>query len=191
MPRYWAWRGLVPAEIREMHDVLDHASASGRASVEHGRSPLARLIAAVIGFPEASSDTPVIVRFASANGEKSWTRTFGSKSFTSRQIAGLGHQQFLLCERFGPLTFAMALVVQSARMALVLRRWSCFGIALPLWLGPRIFAYEAVESGKFRFHVEINHWLTGLIIRYRGWLERDRQSGLAVVADDAVTQEPG
>jgi hypothetical protein len=181
-----AWHQL-PIEIRAMHNVGDHASASGRASVERGRGLLARLAAGVIGFPEPSSDTPVSVRFAAENGVETWTRTFGSKSFASRQFAGLGMQQCLLCERFGPLTFAMALVVQNTRLALVLRGWSCFGITLPMWLGPRAFAYEAVEAGKFRFHVEIGHWLTGLIIRYRGWLEPDRPSGLATAADDTVT----
>jgi hypothetical protein len=31
-------------------------------------------------------------------------------------------------------------------------------------------SYEFVEQGRFRFHVEIGHKLTGLIVRYRGWL---------------------
>jgi hypothetical protein len=181
----------LPAEIRAMHDVLGHASASGRGSVERGRGRLARLLAAVIGFPEPSPDTPVSVRFAVENGEETWTRSFGGKSFSSRQFAGRANQQFLLCERFGPLTFAMALVVQNTRLAYVPRRWNCFGISLPMWLSPQVFAYETVESGKFRFYVEIRHWLTGLIIRYRGWLAPDRQSGLAVSADHAVTHAPG
>jgi len=185
-----AWDRL-PAEIRAMHDVRDHASASGRASVERGRGLLARLIAAVIGFPEPAPDTPVNVRFTAANGQETWTRTFGGKSFTSRQLLGQGKQQFLLCERFGPLTFAMALVLQDARLVLMPRRWCCLGLALPMWLGPRVFAYEAVESGKFRFHVEISNRLTGLIIRYRGWLQPNRQSGLAVAAGAAVTPVPG
>ena len=181
----------LPIETRAMHDVVDHASASGRASVERGRGLLARLVAVVIGFPEPSPDTPVNVRFVAMNGQETWTRTFGSKSFSTRQFPGRIKQQFLLCERFGPLTFAMALVVQNARLALVPRQWSFLGVPLPMWLSPSVLAYEAVELGSFHFHVEISHWLTGLIIRYRGWLEPDRQSGLAVAADAAVTHVPG
>jgi len=41
---------------------------------------------------------------------------------------------------------------------------------LPLALAPRSTAYEFAEDGRFRFHVEVSHPLTGLIARYRGWL---------------------
>jgi Domain of unknown function (DUF4166)/Saccharopine dehydrogenase NADP binding domain len=169
-----AWQRL-PAEIRAIHDGFDHAS--GRATVERGRSLLARLIVTLLGLPEASGDTPVSVRFAPVNGAETWTRTFGRKRFTTHQFAGTGKSEYLLCERVGLLTFAMALVAQNDRLTLVLRRWRCLGIALPGWLLPRAVAYEAVECGKFHFHVEIGHRLVGLIVRYRGWLEPDQTGG--------------
>jgi hypothetical protein len=78
----------------------------------------------------------------------------------------------LLCERFGALTFAMALVAAGERLSLVLRRWSIFGLPLPMWLCPRSESYESAEQGRFNFHVMISHPLTGLIIRYDGWLVR-------------------
>jgi hypothetical protein len=52
----------------------------------------------------------------------------------------------------------------------MLRKWRAFGMPLPKFLGPCSTAYEAVEDGRFRFHVEIGHPWTGLIVRYRGWL---------------------
>ncbi len=64
----------------------------------------------------------------------------------------------------------MALVIEGAKLRLVVRRWRAFGIALPLWLAPRSEAYETEENGAFRFFVEISHPLTGLIVRYRGLL---------------------
>jgi hypothetical protein len=42
-----------------------------------------------------------------------------------------------------------------------------------MWLCPTSTAYEHVEDGRFAFHVEIGHPLTGLIVRYRGWLTPD------------------
>jgi hypothetical protein len=66
----------------------------------------------------------------------------------------------------------MALVLEGGRLTLQMRRWSAFGLPLPLWLCPRSNAYESVEDGKFHFHVEIGHPLTGLIVRYQGWLAR-------------------
>jgi hypothetical protein len=47
-------------------------------------------------------------------------------------------------------------------------------LPLPLWLCPRSQSYESAEDGRFNFHVRISHPLTGLIIRYDGWLVRDR-----------------
>jgi len=41
---------------------------------------------------------------------------------------------------------------------------------LPLWLAPGGTAFEFAVEGRFHFDVEIRHWLTGLIVRYHGWL---------------------
>jgi len=162
-----AWKNL-PAEIRAMHEGA--AMAQGRASVERGDGLLSRLVARLIGFPAAGADVAVKVRFdIDADGE-TWTRTFGTHGFSSRQFAGRGRSERLLCEGFGPLTFAMALVAGENRLSLVLRRWSLLGLPLPMWLCPRSNAYETVEDGRFRFQVEISHPLAGLIVRYRGWL---------------------
>lgn len=160
----------VPAEIRAMHDVRSTASAEGRASVERGRSPLARLAAWVMGFPDAAADTPVSVKFEVVDGVETWTRTFGNQTFSSQQFAGRGRSDRLVSERFGPLEFAFALVAADGKLELVLRRWSAFGVPLPLWLAPRSKSYEASEGGRFRFHVEISHPVVGLIVRYKGWL---------------------
>jgi Domain of unknown function (DUF4166)/Saccharopine dehydrogenase NADP binding domain len=166
-----AWETL-PAVIRQMHDGA--ASAQGRASVERGGGALARLAAFIIGFPRAAADTTVRVAFETAGATESWTRRFGDDCFSSRQFAGSGRAAGLLCERFGPLTFAMALVPVNQRLTLVLRRWSAFGIPLPMSLCPRSNSYEVSDGGRFGFHVEISHPLTGFIVRYKGWLEPDR-----------------
>lgn len=169
-----AWQNLPP-EIRAMHD---HATAAqGRASVERGYTILSRLAAWLVGFPQASVDIPVRVDFETDEGGEIWTRTFGEHRFSSRQFEGRGRSERLLCERFGPLSFAMALVAGDGRLSLALRRWSLFGLPLPMFLCPRSTSYEAVEDGRFRFHVEISHPLTGMIVRYRGWLEPTGSQG--------------
>jgi hypothetical protein len=165
-----AYEELPPA-IRILHDIDGSLRAAGRASIERGRSPLARLGAMIIGFPPAGDDVPVEVRFLVAKGRETWRRTFAGKSFESLQEEGTGRSARLLIERFGPLGFAMAVVVTKDGLELVLRRWTVFGLPLPLWLAPRMKAFEREEDGRFRFHVEIGHPLTGPIVRYRGWLE--------------------
>jgi hypothetical protein len=166
-----AWDDL-PEAIRAMHDVGDAAEARGQATVERGTNPLANLVANLFGFPKAAADIPVSVSFAQDGKAERWTRTFAGKPFASRQYAGTGRNDRLLVERFGPLAFAMALVLEDGRLRLVLRRWTAFGIPMPMWLCARSDSFETATDGRFNFHVDISHPLIGRIVRYRGWLER-------------------
>jgi hypothetical protein len=164
------WEDL-PAPIRDLHDSRITASANGRASVERGRGVLAGLVAAVVGFPKTAADIAVSVRFDSADGVETWTRRFGETHFASRQFAG--GQFGRMCEAFGPITFAMDLVLAQERLTLVMRGWRLLGLPMPMWFCPRSNSYEWVDDGRFRFHVDISHPLTGPIVRYRGWLVPD------------------
>lgn len=167
-----AWNELSPA-IRNMHDGSGTEEVAGRASVTRGGNPLARLAGWIMGFPQESADVPVTVRFERLDGQETWIRTFGKQRFASRQSAGRGRSRHLLVERFGPLRFAMALIPEDGKLRLVLRRWSLLRLPLPLWLAPRSNAFEASEDGQFRFHVEIRHPLTGLIVKYSGGLTEE------------------
>lgn len=163
-----AWTRL-PDAVRVLHDGA--VSAEGRARVDRGDSPLAKLAGAMMSFPPASEDVPLRVTFEQTPRGEVWRRTFGAHSFRSLQYEGERKSARLIVERFGVLEFAMALVIEGDRLRLVTRRWSAFGVPLPLWLAPRSEAYEAEENGSFRFFVEISHPLTGLIIRYSGLLK--------------------
>jgi Domain of unknown function (DUF4166) len=164
-----AWNSLPPP-LQAMHDVGAELTAVGVAEVERGHGWLARLVALSVGFPRAGKGVPVTVSFKAVDGREHWHRTFADRSFASIQEPGSGRFERLMCERFGPLKIGMALVCEADRMRLVVRRWSVFGIPLPLSLAPHGDAYERAEQGRFHFHVEIGHPHTGLIVRYRGWL---------------------
>jgi hypothetical protein len=163
------WQTL-PAAIRDLHDLQNSKSVEGRAQVERGKGIIAEAIAALFGFPQAGTDVPVRVDFALKNGREIWQRTFAGKSFLSIQFEGRGHYENLICERFGPLTFGLAVVLEDKKLHLVARRWDILGLPLPLFLAPRSYAYEAEKAGKFHFHVEISLPLVGFIVRYQGWL---------------------
>ncbi len=163
-----AWNAL-PEQIRAMHE--GELVARGEATVERGTNPLARLIGAIIGFPRAGTRVPLRVRFTAEGDEEVWTRTFAGKSFSSRQFEGRGRHAHLLCERFGPLNFPMALELVDGELDLVLRGWTAFGIPMPAFLGPRVTAFENVDdAGRFHFHSDISLPLIGRIVHYRGWL---------------------
>jgi hypothetical protein len=165
-----AWPAL-PEPLRVMHSLKDTFTARGTASVERGTGVLARAVATITRFPQAGENIPVTVNFRLHEGKETWQRIFAGKSFSSVQSEGKGRSEGLLSERFGPFTFGLALVCEDQKLRLVVRRWDFLGLPLPLWLAPRGDAYESVEDGRFHFHVEIAHPLTGLIVRYRGWLE--------------------
>jgi hypothetical protein len=165
-----AWEDL-PAPVREMHNGV--AVATGVASVERGRHPLAWLAARMMSFPPPRSEMPVRVQFTSDGGAEHWLRSFGEHTFSSRQYEGTGKSERLLVERFGALEFSLALVLEDDRLRLVIRRWRAFGLALPLWLAPRSTAYETAENGVFQFFVELSHPVCGLIVCYKGWLKAE------------------
>ena len=58
-----AWTAL-PEPVRAMHELTGTLIASGRATVERGAGLLARLVAAVMGFPRAGRDCPGPRRFS-------------------------------------------------------------------------------------------------------------------------------
>jgi Domain of unknown function (DUF4166) len=164
-----AWDSL-PAPLQTMHDVQSERTADGIAVVERGSGLLARLVGFIIGLPPAGTDIPITVSFRARHGREYWQRNFAGSVFSSVQAQGRGRFERLLCERFGPLNFVMALVCERGRIRLVVRRWGVCGIPLPRALAPRGESYEFVEAGRFHFHVEIATPITGLIVRYRGWL---------------------
>jgi hypothetical protein len=164
-----AWHDL-PGAVRQLHTFASEHEVRGRCTVERGRGLLSSWIASLVRFPAAGDDVPVSVHFRSENGNERWTRQFGQHRFASTMLMGRGRSERLLCERIGPIDFAQALVVEGDRLRFIPRRWSIFGIPLPLWLAPRSNAYETEGDGRFRFHVDISHPWIGLIVRYRGWL---------------------
>lgn len=164
-----AWETLPP-EIRAMHSVDDTLEAGGVARVERGMNPMAQLLCLLFRLPHSGEDIPVTVTFRSRKGKETWRRTFGARSFSSRQREGNGRFERLLVERFGPFSFGLALVREVGQLRLIVRGWSFLGIPLPHAFAPRSNSYESAEDGRFQFHVELSHPLTGRIVRYSGWL---------------------
>lgn len=163
----------LPGPIRSMHDIGSTCLVTGAADVERGCNLLSKLIGLLFGFPEAGQGIPLRVRFTpEGDGGETWQRSFGARAFSSHQVAGIGRDDKLLVETFGPFAFALALVCANDRLSLIVRRWSFLGLPMPSALAPYGDAFECVRDGKFYFNVEICLPIVGLIVRYRGSLER-------------------
>lgn len=155
----------LPAAVRAMHEVHGDAGAEGRAEVVCGRHPLARLAAAVMGFPP-EGEHELHVHFAERDGAETWTRDFSGRRFRSV----LSERGGRLVERFGPLRFAFDLPCDESGLGMVLRSWSILGLPLPLALAPKSEAREFEQDGSFHFDVPITLPFVGLVVHYRGWL---------------------
>ena len=165
-----AWDAL-PAPLAAMHNVLSkEQKAEGIARVETGKNVFARLLAALYGFPRAGEQVPVKVTFQQRDDGELWERDFAGRKFSTFQSEGRGYADKLLVERFGPVIFWLALVWKQGELHVVTRRWSIFGIPLPLAFSPNASVYEYADGDDFCFHVEVKHWLMGLIVRYEGRL---------------------
>ncbi|MNW10811.1 hypothetical protein D3C71_2081110 [compost metagenome] len=77
-----------------------------------------------------------------------------------------------LVERFGPMRFFFDLPADEAGLTMVMRKWSIFGVRMPLILAPRSEVREWAESDDFCFDVPIALPLIGDVIHYKGRLSR-------------------
>lgn len=161
----------LPDEIREIHNLEETLELSGQASVTRGNSLIPRIIGRVASFPPAGIDIPIRVTMESKHGREYWTRDFDGHKFSSVMDSGKGRFTHLVRERFGPVSFAMALVLEDGRLNYVQRGWTVWGIPMPRFLGPQGETYENVEDGKFHFHVEIKLPIAGHVVTYDGWLQ--------------------
>ncbi len=162
----------LPEPLRAFHGPGGHPVWHGRARVENGTSPVARLLQWIIGLPKAGDDIPITVSVdrLKPDGDVAevWTRNFGGSRFSSRLYLD---GQSRLHERFGPVTFRLGAEMRQGRLNLPVVSARFLGIPLPGFLLPRSEATEEVDSdGRFGFDVKLTLPVFGLLVRYAGWL---------------------
>ncbi|MCJ2035225.1 SDR family oxidoreductase [Methylobacterium sp. J-068] len=160
----------LPSPVRDLHEGAGMRRWTGSATVRRGTGLLARLVCAVVGFPETAQGAAATITFTPEQGAERWTRTIGGKTFTSLQSVGTGRDRHLLVERFGIARFSLALVRDGERLLFVPRRWSIGTVPMPGRLLPVGETFESAVDGQFAFDVTIRAPLVGLIVAYRGTL---------------------
>jgi hypothetical protein len=159
---------VLPACVRELHDVTETSVWVGRADVERGRSWAARAVATLFSLPPDGRSQPLRVRFEPVAGREVWTRVFGTREFCSVQF----QRDEWLAERVGAATLLSQLEASPDGLALRLRKVHVLGIALPRWLHPCVRTFESQRDGRYHFEVEAHLPFVGLLVRYAGGLER-------------------
>jgi hypothetical protein len=158
----------LPARVRELHDLDGVAVWEGRAKVERSRALVARIAATLSSLPPEGDDQPLRVTFAAVGDKENWSRQFGKALFRSVQYERDG----LLRECVAISTFVFTPVVSADGLALRLDGFRLLGLAVPRMLHPAVRTFESERDGRYRFEVEAQLPLFGLLVRYSGWLER-------------------
>lgn len=173
-----AWSSLA-APLRRMHGLSAELAiiASGTATVERGPSTIAGLLADLVGFPRAAAAIPVSVLFEPCRDGERWTRTFGDRRFSSRLVphARVGREDRAdrcVVEHIGAFAFLLELAPGADRLRVVPRRAWFAGLPLPRRLLPTGDSYETADGEAVRFHIEVEIPGLGLLVRYRGRLDR-------------------
>ena len=163
----------LPAPIRVLHETPGRSLWRGRALVEGASGPLAALLARLVGFPKGQADCEAEVAI-DADGERSiWRRRIGGHGFAS--VLSRPRPGGRVSERFGPLSMDLILTPEGDRLVYRVEGWRAGPIPLPKALAPSTAAFEEVDAeGRFVFDVTITAPLIGRLVRYRGWLARDR-----------------
>jgi hypothetical protein len=177
-----AWSRL-PAAVRDVHDLFDHRAFRGEARITGGTNPLAWILARVMRFPPAIERTPVRVTMERRpDGAETWRREFGRHRFASTLSRRASDPRGRIRERFGPMSFLLALPVDESGLQMPLERGEWLGIPLPRWITPRSETREFVDAqGRFRFDVDISLPGMGRVVRYEGWLVPEVDAALPAI----------
>jgi hypothetical protein len=118
-------------------------------------------------LPRSGTGVPVSLQVVASDSGERWLRDFAGQTVVTTQWA----KGDLLMERFGPVSFSSALVVDGASLRYEFRRAWFAGIPLPYWLSP--FVEGSVHAGAdgWRASVHIFAPFCGEIVRYEGWVE--------------------
>ncbi len=155
----------LPKAVRDLHLLCGDAGAQGSATVTRGTNIVARLISAIIRFPEAG-EHQLHLEFREDHGREKWIRDFSGRRFHSVLAEVDGH----LTERFGPLRFTFDLPVSEQGLEMQITRWTAFGIPMPMMLAPRVKASETQDGEDFIFDVAMALPLIGDLVHYKGRL---------------------
>lgn len=158
----------LPASVRRLHASQGHARYAGRASVQRGTGPLARLCAWSAGLPAAGEDVSLLVEFDCGPRQETWRRDFAGV----RMASTLSCRDGELRERLGPVWFRFALHANEGAIWWTVAGARLFGVLpLPAALFEGVRCREFEQDERYCFEVEAVLPLAGQVVRYAGWLE--------------------
>ncbi len=168
----------LPQAVRDLHTTQNPPVIySGMCDVELGAQPLAGLAAQLAGFPPRPGQYPITFSGRPDETGEVWTRQFGDARFQTHLNAGPDNDVSTIQERFGALRAVFALSISGGSVTWNTVAVYLFGIPLPRFVRPTFDAREWEDNGAYMFDVDLRAPVLGRMIRYRGRLTPDRNSG--------------
>lgn len=162
----------LPEPVRIVHSLDRALSAVGRSDIEELGGLAGRLFCWGAGLPKPGCDVPVTVDFQpTGDGREDWRRRFGARRYASTMRAGTGRDAGLLIEHFGLFDLKFALTTEPGGLRWRSVGWRLLGLALPVFLMPRVDALESGAGQRFTFDIHVAFAWLGPVLRYKGWLE--------------------
>ena len=159
----------LPMLLQDVHDSRPSKKFRGRCEIQCGRRWAARVLARMAALPKPARDVPIDVSIHCEGDQETWTRVIGVRRMQTR----LAEREGLLVESVGPVHLSFSLDVVDETIVWRMAGARAMGFRLPLSWFTNVSAREAVESGRYTFDVRAELAYVGLLIHYRGWLERD------------------
>ncbi|ABD56373.1 DUF4166 domain-containing protein [Jannaschia sp. CCS1] len=159
----------LPEPLQAFHSVEDAVFYTGRVTVTHG-SALTRRIAMSGGMPGKSGEMPISFRATRDDMSERWERNFDGHITRSRQWL---HSDGVIAERVGTSVFLMEPRVDGDTLRIPITGLRGFGLPMPRAVLSSCEGIEGVTAdGHITFDVHASLRGLGLIIRYRGTLQR-------------------
>lgn len=168
----------MPEPWQNLHTVDGRHHYFGEAEVLRGENFLMRILASLLRLPP-SSNVPVELIIEKQGDGETWSRLFGESHFKTylflkEEDKDIFAEDIFVRERFGPISFGIALTIDNNRVYWAIAKWWLFGLPLPKLFAPISNTIEYIDDqGRYAFDIDLSVIFFGRLIAYRGWLKTD------------------
>jgi hypothetical protein len=160
----------LPKPVKAQHGTVDILLSHGRCDIERGKDWASLLVGWLFKFPPAGRDLPTLVTVIAERGREIWHRDFGGEGIFTVLEPAAHNDTPVIVERFGIVTFDLAIGEVPNGITLSVAGMRALGIAVPRFLWPRLNAVEHAEAQRFHFDIDIDLSWGAKLIHYRGWV---------------------
>lgn len=160
------YASLAPP-LQRFHRMVGHHELHGWVTTQAPASPLARMLAKLLGTPTQAVTGPIRFELKAHTEHEVWTRHFPMRTMTSTLTRDRQH----VMEHLGAARLRFALHETEGQLTMRLQKLHFLGLPCPSWLMPTVIAQENGTGNALHFTVTASVPLIGRVADYRGHLD--------------------